>query len=87
MSSATLEAPVAAPEAGVPAKFQALDIFGKPIAAKDTIVYATRRGSETFLNKLSVTEVSVNGIKGFNPDDVNRRIRSLSNLNTIAKVS
>lgn len=81
MSSATIEAP---------AEFAVMDIFGKPIAVKDTIVYATRRGSSTYLNKLSVTEVAGCGgghIKGFNPDDVSRRIRSITNFDTIAKVS
>ena len=90
MSSATLESPVAAPtasEAGVPAKFAVNDIFGKAIAVGDTIVYATRRGSETFLNKLVVTGVSVNAIKGWTPDDVNRRTRTLTSFGTIAKVS
>lgn len=78
MSNATVEQP---------AKFAAYDIFGKAVVEGDTIVYATRRGSETFLNKLIVRSVSVKGIKGWTPLDPHQRTRTLTNFNTIAKVS
>lgn len=65
---------------------QQTDIFNKRIEAGDTIVYATRRGSSTFLNKLQVTEVTPTAIKGWSPDDLHRRTRSLSNFGTVAKV-
>ena len=64
------------------------DIFGKHIQPGDQLVYATRRGSSTFLNKLFVQEVtSAGGIKGFNPDDPTRRSRTIFNLSTVAKVA
>lgn len=65
---------------------QPTDIFGKAIQVGDNIVYATRRGSETFLNKLKITEVNSNQLKGFNPDDTYRRSRTLTNFRTVAKV-
>lgn len=67
--------------------YTARDIFGKVIAERDMVVYATRRGSETFLKKLSVTSVNASGIRGFDPEDVNRRTRLVVNLRTVAKVS
>jgi hypothetical protein len=85
MSNATIEAPV--PTVESPAKFAVRDIFGRPIFEGDTIVYATRRGSDTFLNKLVVTFVGVNAIKGWTPEDVNRRTRTLTNFKTVAKVA
>lgn len=83
MSAATIEQPAVES----PTKFVAFDIFNKTIAAGDTIVYATRRGSETFLNKLIVRSVGASGIKGWTPLDPHQRTRTLTNYNTIAKVS
>jgi hypothetical protein len=62
------------------------DIFGREIQSGDTVVYATRRGSDTFLNKLFVQTVQPGGISGFNPDDPTRRKRNLTNFSTIARV-
>jgi hypothetical protein len=85
MSTATLESPVNTTV--VLKKFQPLDIYGKPIVVGDNVVYATRRGSETLLNKLVVSRVGVNSIQGWSPDDVNRRMKTLKSFATIAKVS
>lgn len=62
------------------------DIFGRRVEVGSTIVYATRRGSSTFLNKLRITEVSPTTVTGFNPDDINRRRRTLRNFDTVARV-
>ncbi len=42
-----------------------VDIFGKQLQIRDMVVYATRKGSGTFLNKLSIDEIGPGYIKGF----------------------
>lgn len=63
-----------------------IDIFLREIQPGDVVVYATRRGSKTYLNKLKVTEVHEDKVLGWNPEDVTRRLRQLTNFETVAKV-
>jgi hypothetical protein len=62
------------------------DIYGRDIKPGDNVVYATRRGSSTYLNKLLVTGTTPSYIEGFQPGDVNQRTRRIKNLSTVAKV-
>jgi len=65
------------------------DIFDKPIFVGDLIVYATRRGSGTYLNKLLVTGVTNSRITGKPPGETGPHVatRVLKNFGTIAKVA
>lgn len=68
-----------------------VDSRGKVISIGDTIVYATRKGSDTFLKELMVTGISDAGIQGYDPKgeqrgDPTRRLRTIKNLTTVAKV-
>lgn len=68
----------------------ARDFTGREIKEGDSIVYAGRRGSETYLKNLYVTGVfNVGGrfeITGINPGAVPQRQVRLKNLETIAVV-
>lgn len=68
----------------------ARDFTGREIKEGDSIVYAGRRGSETYLKNLYVTGVfNVGGrfeITGINPGAVPQRQVRLKNLDTIAVV-
>jgi hypothetical protein len=68
----------------------ARDFTGREIKQGDSIVYAGRRGSETYLKNLYVTGVFAVGSKfeitGINPGAVPQRQVRLKNLDTIAVV-
>jgi len=68
----------------------ARDFTGREIKQGDSIVYAGRRGSDTYLKNLYVTGVfNVGGrfeITGINPGVVPQRQVRLKNLDTIAVV-
>jgi hypothetical protein len=63
-----------------------IDSREKVINVGDTVVYATRKGSETFLKELMVTGLSDQGIQGYDPKDYKRRLKTVKNLTTVAKV-
>ena len=45
----------------------AVDFMGRTIEAGHVVVYPVRRGSDMWLNKLSVTEVTDDRITGYSP--------------------
>lgn len=63
-----------------------IDSRGKVISVADTIVYATRKGSATYLKELTVTALTDQGIQGYDPKDHARRLKTVKNLTTVAKV-
>lgn len=58
------------------------DGWGNQIEAGDKIVYATRRGSSTNLNKMLVQELDGQVVVGYLLDDPTRRRRRVQNLGT-----
>lgn len=77
--------------AGVTTPRVARDFTGREIKSGDTIVYAGRRGSETYLKNLYVTGVYDVGagrfeITGINPGSIPQRKIRLKNLDTVAVV-
>lgn len=65
----------------------ARDFIGREIKAGDTIAYPVRRGSEMWLNKLSVQQVSP-GIKGPQVGGLNSKGRrvTVTNLGNVVVV-
>ena len=57
-----------------------LDFLGNPIKAGDTVVYPVRRGSDMWLNKLSVQQVTDDGISGYNATGRKVNVSKLSNV-------
>lgn len=60
-----------------------LDFLGQEIKAGSTILYPVRRGSEMWLNKLNVTHVDTEGLKGLN--HLGRRI-VITNLKNVVVI-
>ena len=59
-----------------------VDAFEKQICVDDLIAYAVRRGSHMWLKLLKVTEVTIEYVRGYDPDDVRMRYKVLTNLTT-----
>jgi len=59
-----------------------VDAFDTPICVDDLIVYAVRRKSDMWLKRLKVTEVTIEYVRGYDPDDVRMRYKVLTNLTT-----
>lgn len=57
-----------------------LDFLGRQILAGDVIVYPVRRGSSMWLNRLRVTLVLPEGVKGLNAEG---RWITVHNLNNV----
>lgn len=70
-----------------PAATTSKDAFGVEIREGSTIVYAVRKASDTFIKKLFVTAVTPRSVKGYDPVDVRRRAKTLTNLSTTAVLS
>jgi len=61
----------------------AVDYMGRTIEAGHIVVYPVRRGSEMWLNKLSVAQVEENRISGYN--NLGRRL-TITNLKNVVIV-
>lgn len=59
------------------------DAFGVEIRKGDTIVFAVRKGSSQWLNKLRVTGVTSATVKGYDPDDTMQRAKTLRQMKTV----
>ena len=58
----------------------AVDFMGRTIEAGHVVVYPVRRGSDMWLNKLSVTQVTDNRITGYSPTGKMLGIKNLRNV-------
>jgi hypothetical protein len=58
----------------------AVDFTGRTIEAGHVVVYPVRRGSEMWLNKLSVSQVSDDSIVGYSPIGKRLTIKNLKNV-------
>jgi hypothetical protein len=58
----------------------AVDFLGRTIEAGHVVVYPVRRGSDMWLNKLSVTQVSDDRITGYSPTGKLLTIQKLQNV-------
>ena len=56
------------------------DFLGREIRAGNLIVYAVRRGSSMWFNKLSVTQVRDDSIAGYNSTGKLLTIKNLQNV-------
>ena len=61
----------------------AVDYMGRTIEAGHVVVYPVRRGSDMWLNKLSVAQVEENRISGYN--NLGRRL-TITNLKNVVIV-
>lgn len=59
-----------------------VDAFETQICVDDLIAYAVRRGSSMWLKRLKVTEVTIEYVRGYDPDDIRMRYKVLTNLTT-----
>lgn len=82
MSTATAEAP-----ANTATDNPNVDAFGTEIKEGCTIAFATRKGSDMWLSKLKVTEVKAENIRGYDPRDIRRRFKTLTNRSTTVVLS
>lgn len=58
----------------------AVDFMGRTIEAGHVVVYPVRRGSDMWLNKLSVTQVTDDRITGYSPTGKLLGIKNLRNV-------
>ena len=58
----------------------AVDFMGRTIEAGHVVVYPVRRGSDMWLNKLSVTQVTDDRITGYSPTGKLLGIKNLQNV-------
>ncbi len=63
------------------------DFMGREIKAGDTIVYPVRRGSRMWLNKLNVTMVEGEALKGYSPEGRLTTIKNLKNVVVVQPVN
>jgi len=59
------------------------DAFGVAINKGDLIVFAVRKGSSQWLNKLRVTGVTASSVKGYDPEDTLQRAKTLRQMKTV----
>jgi len=59
-----------------------VDAFDTQISVDDLIVYAVRRGSHMWLKRLKVTEVNLDDVRGYDPDDIRMRYKTITNMST-----
>ena len=55
-----------------------VDAFGTAICVDNLIAYAVRRGPKMWLKRLKVTEVTIEYVRGYDPDDVRMRYNVLT---------
>jgi hypothetical protein len=61
------------------------DFMGRPLEAGHVVVYPVRRGSEMWLNKLNVTQVDDESLKGYSPAGRLLTIKNLTNVVIVGK--
>ena len=59
------------------------DAFDNAIQAGDLIVFAVRKASNMWLNKLKVTGVTPTSVRGYDPEDVSQRVKTLKQTKTM----
>lgn len=62
------------------------DFVDNLINVGDTVAYAVRAGSNLWLDKIVVTQVHVNKIVGYKPNDTMQRRITIKNLHTCVVV-
>lgn len=62
------------------------DAFDQAIEPEAIVAHAGRRGSSMWLNRLKVTEVTDEYIRGYDPDDVRMRYKQLTNMKTVVVI-
>lgn len=82
MNTATAEAP-----AETATDNPNVDAFGTEIKEGCTLAFATRKQSSMWLSKLKITEVRDTHIRGYDPEDVRRRYKTLTNRSTTVVLS